>query len=236
MSLYEPIRIFDPEGTIGLDLDRTGYLIREVAGKSVLHVGCADYPITEQRISEGTLLHEHLAGSAASILGVDLSSEGIEILRRHGFADVELMDAEQLMLTDRYDLIVAGDIIEHMSNPGRFFAQVGGLLKPGGEMIIGVPNAYSFNIVKYVLTGREPTHKDHTFFFSPKTLAQLCARFDLLPVKLCFTTQPKGRHESMPFIALRSVLLRAARRLAPSFIMHFRPRQTVDLGSYYEWV
>jgi len=234
MSIYEPIKIFDSNNTFLLDLDRTSYLVNRVKNHSVLHVGCSDYPITQERLENNNLLHVHLMKTTAYLLGIDSSIEGVNILKEKGINNIILMDAENIILDEKFDFIIAGDVVEHMNNPGRFLEKVGDLLNRGGRLIVGVPNAYSFNILKYVISGYEPTHKDHTYFFSVKTLSELCSRYGLLPVRLVFTAQPVStgnRYVSK----IRDFLIGLQSKLAPSFIMEFMQIEHVDRTKYYEW-
>ncbi len=54
-------------------------------------------------------------------------------------ADVETMD-----LGETYDVIVAGDIIEHLSNPGRFLGAVSRHLNKEGVFLVTTPNPVTF--------------------------------------------------------------------------------------------
>src|SRR5437588_601275 len=87
-------------------VDRIGHVCDAARGKRVLHVGCADYPITAQRIERGQLLHDHLTAAADDCLGINLSAEGIAVLRAHGRDNVQLLDAVRISeLGRRFDLI-----------------------------------------------------------------------------------------------------------------------------------
>ena len=86
--IYSVVRIYDPEGKFHLEFDRNRYLEERVLDKSVLHVGCSDWPITEQRLEEGTLLHLRLQRTAKHLIGIDLSEAGIAALRGHGVNNV----------------------------------------------------------------------------------------------------------------------------------------------------
>ena len=44
-------------------------------------------------------------------------------------------------LSERFEAIVAGDVIEHMSNPGLFLDNCRRHLEPGGELLLTTPNA-----------------------------------------------------------------------------------------------
>ncbi len=216
-------------------IDRTSYLASTCSNRSVLHVGCSDFPITAERLRQKTLLHEHLAKVCSRLVGIDNSEEGIRILQESGFADVLCMDAESIVLRETFDVVLAGDVLEHMSNPGLFLEGIKGVLNGSGRLIIGVPNAYSFNIVKYMWGGSEPTHKDHTYYFSVKTLSQLCSRYQLVPTRLVFTAQPDCAYEPALYRIARRALIKMAKTLAPSLIIEFQHDSSVDLCQYYEW-
>lgn len=234
MSIYKPIKIFDASGTSHVNLDRTSYLVKRVRNHSVLHIGCSDHPITRERLDNDSLLHVHLMKEASHVLGIDNSVDGINILKDAGINNIILMDAENIILDEKYDFIVAGDVLEHMNNPGKFLERATGLLNEEGTLMIGVPNAYSFNILKYVVSGFEPTHKDHTYYFSVKTLAELCLRYNLLPIRLVFTVQPEGQNGGI-YSRIRNYLVKLQMKLAPSIIMEFKNRHQVDTTKYFEW-
>lgn len=235
MAIYNTLQIYDPEQKFNLEFDRNEYLRKTILGKSVLHVGCSDFPITQQRIEENSLLHQYLQDSAKKIVGIDLSEKGINILKEHGFDNVILMDAENISLSTKFDVILAGDVLEHLNNPGLFLKKARTLLNSGGEIIIGVPSALTFNNLKAWFLGWEQVHADHTFYFSPKTLSTLCARFNLLPIKLVFTVQPQCSYESATFVFIRKTFLKIFRTMAPSIVMHFKMADEVDKVSFLEW-
>ena len=232
---YRALRIYDPDKKTHLRFDRNDYLKAVIKGGAVLHVGCSDFPITEERINEKNLLHGFLQETAREMIGIDLSEEGVAIMKRHGYDDVQVMDAEDMKFSRTFDFIVAGDVLEHISNPGLFLRSVGGLLSRNGELIVGVPSAFTFNNLKPWFLGREQVHADHVFYFSPKTLAGLCGRFGLLPVKLVFTVQPRRAGQSKAFILVRESIIRVLRAAAPSFVMHFKNAEDVDKHTYVDW-
>lgn len=233
--IYTSLRIYDPDKSIKVEFDRNGYLQRCVKNKTVLHVGCSDYPITAQRIAAGTLLHTKLRQDASQIVGIDISAAGIETLKCHGYDEVLLMDAEDVCLDKKFDTILAGDVLEHTNNPGKFVERAATLLAPGGELIIGVPSALSVNSVRTWLGAGELVHRDHTFYFSPKTLAALCARYGLAPTRLRFTTQAQDESESGLFVRIRKLILLLFPFMSPSLIMHFRKAEEVSQSTYVTW-
>jgi SAM-dependent methyltransferase len=234
MGIYKAVKIYDPEGKAMLSLNRNDYIRQRVEGFSVLHIGCADFPITEARMRSGTLLHLGLAECCKYLVGIDNSIEGLKILKKMGLSEIVAADAGALCLKENFDYIISGDVLEHLSNAGMFIGECRRLLKANGRLIIGVPNAFSFNIIRYLL-GREPTHKDHTYYFSVKCLCELCSRYGLLPTKIVFTTQARERYEAKWYIMIRDFLVKVHKRLAPSLIMEFMLNEHVDATRYYEW-
>lgn len=235
MSIFETLRIYDNHKKIRLNLDRQNYLIDCTVNKTVLHVGCTDYPITEERIKTNNLLHTKLQKTAKEIIGIDLSNDGIDIFRENGITDVFHMNAEEMEFDKKFDVILAGDVLEHMNNPGNFIQKAYDHLIDDGELIIGVPSALTFNNIRTWLTNKELVHSDHTFYFSPKTLACLCGRYDFLPTKLIFTVQPQTTNESKLYVQIRATILKLIKSMAPSMIMHFKKSVSVDKSHYYVW-
>ncbi len=235
MSIYEPLKIYDSGEKYHLEFDRNNYLCSQVNNKVLLHVGCTDFPITQQRITEGSLLHLNLQQSAKEIIGIDLSKEGIQTLKENGYDNVFVMDAEKMELNKKVEVVLAGDVIEHLNNPGLFIEKAKSLLLPGGEIIIGVPSALTFNNLQTWFLGKELVHKDHTFYFSPKTLSTLCDRFNLKPVKLIFTVQPPRPHISPIVYFLRKRIIKSFNSMAPSIIMHFKKEEDIDQRYYVVW-
>lgn len=82
-----------------------------------------------------------------------------------------------------WDTVVALHVLEHVPAPATTLAQVHGLLKPGGTMILAVPNAQGAG---YRRIGPDwPWFQapiTHIFHFTPQALARLVARsgFELL--------------------------------------------------------
>jgi len=161
-------------------VDREGFLLKAARGKSVLHLGCADAPYFRSRAADASLLHTRLAAVATRIVGIDIDEEGVTFLRNTlGFKEVFLGDVEDLSevkLNRTFDLVVAGELLEHLPNPGRGLAGVKNLLTPDGSLIITVPNAFSLKGFMRVARGVELTHPDHVCYFSVVTVGRLLAQ------------------------------------------------------------
>jgi SAM-dependent methyltransferase len=151
-------------------MDRRQFILDRCAGRRVLHLGCIDRPYLEQKLANGTLLHAMLVKRAARVVGVDSDPEGVRLFHERGWPTVHA-DVEQLPELDfDCDLVVAGEIIEHLSNPGLFLDSLARRLRPDTEVIITTPNAYAIRRYWRLLLGHEQVHPDHVAYYSLLTL------------------------------------------------------------------
>jgi SAM-dependent methyltransferase len=168
-------------------LQRSSFFLDQCRGKKVLHLGCTNYPYTEESISNNMLLHFELEKVASEIYGLDFDQEGIDILIKHGSKNIFRADLEKLNeveLDGIFDVIVAGDMIEHLNNPGLFLNGVQRFMSPDTLLILTTINAYcAMRFFWYGLRGKrglaEPVHPDHVSYYSYSTLKLLIERHDL---------------------------------------------------------
>ncbi len=174
-------------------------------GKRVLHLGCTNHPYTQLAIDGDALLHKDLESVATELFGFDYDQEGIDILTAHGSKNLYRADLEKLdevELDTKFDVIIAGEIIEHLNNPGLFLAGIQRFMDAESELIITTINAYSaLRFTTYALRGKggtnEPVHPDHVYYFSYKTLKLLVERAGLTVKDFYFYDIGK---EHRPFI------------------------------------
>jgi SAM-dependent methyltransferase len=159
-----------------------------VQGKAVLDVGSIGHSYSG-RDGYKTWNFAVLAKSASRIKGFDLLADDVKEAQEDGF-DIDVGDAEEYVASEPYEVVFAGDLIEHLSNPGRFLACCHQNLVDGGQLILSTPNTYSFAKLSRVIirrTNEPPVNPEHAFYFTPQTLGQLVTRhgFRLVTVKYC---------------------------------------------------
>lgn len=165
----------------GSVVDKEELILKFCRGKTVLHLGCADYPYSIEQHNSGKLLHEKIHKVAQRTFGLDISQEGIAFLKSLCYEDVFVGNVERLgevKAKGQYDVIIAGELIEHLSNVGGFYENIIEIMNDNTILIITVPNAHSIKGFVRVLTGRELIHPEHVCYFSPATIEHLSKRYN----------------------------------------------------------
>lgn len=175
-------------------VQRVAHLKALCRDRRVLHLGCTNWPYMDAPLRDGTLLHLQLQAVARELWGLDGDERGLAQLTAHGVphlirGDIERLDA--LALDTTFDVIVAGEIIEHLSNPGRFLDGVRHLMRDDTILVVTTVNAYcAARAVTYALAGRggrqEPVHPDHVAYYSYSTLRHLLDRHGFVLGTTCF--------------------------------------------------
>lgn len=155
--------------------NKTALIERVVSSRdTVLDVGFLGQGITD---TDDRWPHAVLLRTAKEVYGVDLSID------RSRFPDVQRYQeasAESFSFPGKkFDVIFAGDLIEHLPNPGLFLRAAADHLVPGGKLILTTPNCFNlFNLTEKI-TKEEPTvNSDHTCYFNSKTLRVLLRKVD----------------------------------------------------------
>jgi hypothetical protein len=201
--------------SVARPVDRVSYIARACAGCRVLDLGAMDETAWRAKRGRGTWLHEEISRTAQRVDGVDNSAlipeEGLRtgptsIIRRGDVGDPQRLVAA---LPQPPDVVVAGELIEHLDNPLDFFRRIGSVAGLSGKtLILSTPNATALHNVLIGLARRESTHHDHLCILSFKTLNTLCTRagfasFEIIPYFARFT-EMQERHSGVAWLAVRA--------------------------------
>jgi len=194
--------------------DRIHTLAKFAAGKSTLNVGCVGTMSAGGIDAKALARHARIAAAAAECTGLDIEAEGVEELRRRGYHAL-VGDACSCTLGRKFDAIIAGEVIEHVSNAGQFFSNMRRHLTSSGIFAVSTCNPFSpkrfWKILRY---GHPCVHPEHTAWYDPVTLMGLGIRCGLCPRQLIWIQEPAG-------LDLR-VWPRVLRRyLADNFVLAF---------------
>jgi 2-polyprenyl-3-methyl-5-hydroxy-6-metoxy-1,4-benzoquinol methylase len=114
--------------------------------------------------------HRLIQERAKEVYGIDLEIPD----NLKGNPRYKEASAEGFSFDTKFSLIFAGDLIEHLSNPGLFLDRCRMHLAPGGRLVLTTPNAFNLFNLAEKLSKYEPTvNSDHTCYFNTKVLRTL---------------------------------------------------------------
>lgn len=173
-------------------VDREEFILNLAKDKRVLHFGFLDVPFLAEKIKEGRLLHTRLRSVSKVLHGVDIDTKSLAKYRRitkdtnNSIFDVQDIKADFSAYSNKYDLIIFGEVLEHVMNPGLALAGLNQICKLNKkcQLCVTVPNVFSFTAFVSALNGVEAVHPDHYYYFSPYTLQRLLHDNGFSKVKL----------------------------------------------------
>ncbi|MGK5729167.1 methyltransferase domain-containing protein [Streptomyces sp. URMC 124] len=130
----------------------------------------------------GGLFGPHLAGKGYRVIGVDLSALALREARQHGYDAVLRADITRLPFTDAsFDVVTAGQCLEHVPDPFLVVSELCRVLRPGGTLIVDtIPDTGLARFVAITLAENLPlpgrpargTH-DHRLFVNRQRLVRV---------------------------------------------------------------
>lgn len=175
-------------------VDRLDFVASRVLGKVVFDLGALDETAIEAKQDSGNWLHARLCANAARVVGIDNSSrlpaEGMGTFNGNRIIHADIFDlAPVVEQYGRPDVVVAGELIEHLSDTEAFLRSLSrNEALRGSDFVFSTPNACCWHNAIVGLIGRESMHADHLHIYSYKTLRTLFSRADieLLVLRPCY--------------------------------------------------
>jgi len=165
-------------------------------GRRVLEVGCSVGHVSE-----------HLLAADNTVVGVEIDAESA-IEARAVLDTVHVVDLDTTPLTtvehDEFDVIVLGDVLEHLRDPDPVLADLVTLLAPDGSLVISVPNLAHVDVRLMLLEGRVEYQHDglldrtHLRWFTKAGLRDLLERQGFVATEVRRVVCPLGG-SNVPF-------------------------------------
>jgi SAM-dependent methyltransferase len=196
--------------------------------------------ILEVGTATGFLTSE-LAAMGCTVTGIEQDPAMANLARQHCTrmieGDVETLDLDQL---GSYDAILLGDVLEHLRSPRVLLEQLSHKLKPGGKILISLPNIANIWVRLNLLLGRFNYSRvgildeSHLRFFTLKSARQLATDSGLdvistgvtpIPLPLILPYTSKGRPLSFLHVINWALTKLTRTLLGYQFILVCRPKQ-----------
>lgn len=148
----------------------------------VLHVGCGGG--FAGRPGESGWFHADLDDMTnGELVGVDIDRDAVESAQNDGY-DVRLADATLFEIPERFDVIAAPNIIEHVTNPGQMLETIHRHLRPGGVVLITTDRMLiPWWLLQMLRNGDSPgVHPEHTMHFCKEHLEAVLDRTGFEPI------------------------------------------------------
>jgi SAM-dependent methyltransferase len=187
------------------------------AGGSVLDLGCASGGLL-------ALLRAH----AGHLAGLELSQTAAKAAAAVADLAVQgaLEDPDLPFEAGFYDLVVLADVLEHLADPAAALSRAIGWAKPGGAVLVSVPNVVHWQARLTIARGRWPAEASGTFdashlrWFTRDSLAELLAGAGLQDVDVGAIVPALRNHVRLPGRVERRAepLWQAVGRRAPGLL------------------
>ncbi len=180
---YEDLWQRLPEGLDPADFTaRLRFLLAHVSqGERVLDVGCG----------EGRFAGE-LTRAGAKVVGIDIAEEALRRARKaEPELDLRLIEeaAPWPMEDASFDVVWAGEVLEHVADTAAWLSEVRRVLPPGGRLLLSTPDNGPLTLLgaaisRAAFAARFDPQGEHLRFYSRPTLNRLIEEFGFQEVKI----------------------------------------------------
>ncbi len=141
--------------------------------KEVLDIGCAT----------GYIARALKENFHCRVTGIDIDQyaarKAAKFCERIVIGDIENMDFQKELKGKKFDVVIFGDVLEHLRDPWHVLEMVRLIIKDKGYVVASIPNIRYFSIIAELLEGNFEYRqlglldKTHLRFFTKKSIMQL---------------------------------------------------------------
>jgi len=174
--------------------DRQKSILNYCRDKVALDLGCAQHRMMGKEVKEENWLHYRIKKVCKTLIGIDYLEDEVDRLNKLGYNVIKgnVVYIHTIKLPKyKYDVVVCGELLEHLSNPGLFLDNIKKIMSKKTLLIITTPNVYSRQRIKLMLTKKyekDWLNKEHKAWYSYETLKQLLIHHNFLEVEWGYYT------------------------------------------------
>ncbi len=137
---------------------------------NILEIGCD---------CGGTLFELKKTYKKACIYGTDINNDSLRFASEFAITKLNNIEEQNLDFDVKFDLIIFGDVLEHLRDPLSAVKYCKTLLNPGGRIAASIPNLMNISVMKLLLNGRFPymdsglLDRTHIHMFTYNEMVQL---------------------------------------------------------------
>jgi len=202
-SYHEALWEGVPAGSQPPDFElRRRFLLEHVAAEErVLDVGCGEGRFASELIRVG-----------ASVVGIDVAEEPLRRAReRDGELELRVVDADGPWPLDdaSFDVVWAGETIEHVADTLGWLSEIRRVLAPGGRLLLSTPDHGRLRVLWLALSRRAfeahfDPRADHLRFYTQAGLTRLLGELGFRDVSVRAVAGPPGARQLLLAQAVRS--------------------------------
>lgn len=167
-------------------IDRAGLIVSKCRDKKVLDLGCVQHSFKHAKNNQDWL-HKKISDVASYILGIDYLENDVKKLKEIGYNVIQGDVTKPLNISTKFDVIVAGNLIEHLVNFEGFFNNLKNWLAPNGEILISTANPFYIDQFFYSAFKKSIViNPEHTCWIDLVALNQLASRFGFSTAEIYF--------------------------------------------------
>lgn len=197
-------------------ITKSAFVLDSCAGAKVLDVGCLDHSGAKAIAAGPNWLHAQVRDVARSLIGLDFVAKDVEMMNQLGYSII-VGNAEEFQLNEQFEVVLAADVVEHLSNLGLFLERAREHLVERGRLVLTTPNPFALGHFAHALIrGEIAVNDEHTVWLDPLVLFELLGRHGFVVQTFKWLTADKvsagGRNAidalGKPLVRFRPVLHR----------------------------
>ena len=126
------------------------------------------------QINDKDWVHNLILNISNRVYGIDINYNDDDVSKINSLENYRKGSAENLNFETSFDIIFAGDLIEHLSNCGLFIEACKSKISDRGKLILTTPNCFNlFNLAEKITKSEPTVNHDHVCYFNSKTIIAL---------------------------------------------------------------
>lgn len=168
-------------------MNKIKYIKEQVSSKSVLDLGCVAHDLKLIDYQGKRWIHQIIKDNSKEVLGLDYEKDLVEKFNKKGY-NMIYGNAEDFNLNKKFDVVFAGELIEHLTNLRGFFESIKKSMHKDSKLILTTPNCTRINaFLRILFKGKSIESSYHTLTFSAFLLKNILDFNGFIDIKVYYS-------------------------------------------------